>query len=109
MKFSKAEGRNPIDRLTVVGRPTDRVDGPLKVCGVAPYAYERHDVAPNQAYGHVLGAGIAKGRIARMDIEEARAAPGVLAVVTTLDMPRLPLSEHNTAHLFGGRVVQHYH
>ena len=109
MKFEKPDGRNPIDQLKVVGRPTDRIDGPRKVCGVAPYAYERHDVAPNQAYGHVLCAGIAKGRISAMDIAEARAAPGVLAVVTTLDMPRLPLSDHNTAHLFGGRVVQHYH
>ena len=109
MKFDKPAGRNPIDQLKVVGRPTDRIDGPRKVCGVAPYAYERHDGVPNQAYGHVLGAAIAKGRISAMHVEQAKAAPGVLAVVTTLDMPKLPRSEHNTAHLFGGKLVQHYH
>jgi hypothetical protein len=32
-----------------------------------PYAYERHDVAPNQAYGYIVGAGIGKGRIISMD------------------------------------------
>ena len=40
------------------------------------------DVVANQAYGHVLGAGIAKGRIAAMDTARARAAPGVIAIVT---------------------------
>ena len=109
MKFDKAAGPNPIDQLKVVGRPTARIDGPRKVCGVAPYAYERHDVVPDQAYGHVLGAAIATGRIKAMHLDQARAAPGVLAIVTTLDMPRLPRSEHNTAHLFGGNIVQHYH
>ena len=109
MKFDKAAGPNPIDQLKVVGRPTARIDGPRKVCGVAPYAYERHDVVPDQAYGHVLGAAIATGRINAMHLDQAKAAPGVLAIVTTLDMPRLPRSEHNTAHLFGGNIVQHYH
>ena len=28
------------DRQGVLGRPLDRVDGPLKVCGRATYAYE---------------------------------------------------------------------
>ena len=49
MKFENPATTNPIDRLTVVGKPTDRIDGPLKVSGRAPYAYERHDVVPNQA------------------------------------------------------------
>ena len=44
--------------------PTDRIDGPLKTTGTAPYAYERHDVVANQAYGYVVGSAIAKGRIA---------------------------------------------
>src|SRR6185369_8935959 len=93
---------NPIDQLKVVGKPTDRIDGPLKTTGTAPYAYERHDVAPNQAYGFVLGSGIAKGRITRMNTAAAKAAPGVLAIVSTLDMPRLTLGRFNIASLFGG-------
>ncbi|HEX7657798.1 MAG TPA: xanthine dehydrogenase family protein molybdopterin-binding subunit, partial [Sphingomonas sp.] len=82
MKFDSPAGQNPIDQLKVVGRATPRIDGPLKTTGTAPYAYERHDVVPNQAYGFIVGAGIAKGRITRLDTAEAEAAPGVVAVVT---------------------------
>src|ERR1700710_100032 len=102
MKFDTAATTNPIDQLKVVGIPTDRIDGKYKTTGTAPYAYERHDVAPNQAYGYVVGAGIAKGRIRTMHVEEARQAPGVLAVVTTLDTPRLGRGMLNAAYLFGG-------
>ena len=82
MKFDSPATTNPIDQLKVVGKPTDRIDGPLKTTGTAPYAYERHDVAPKAAYGYVIGSAIAKGRIASIDIIDAKSAPGVLAVVT---------------------------
>jgi len=110
MKFDQPAGSNPIDQMKVIGRPTDRVDGPRKTTGTAPYAYERHDVAPNQAYGWIVGAAVAKGRINLMDTSAAKAAPGVIGVVTTLDYPKaLPLGMMNTASLFGGADVQHYH
>src|SRR3954452_13074299 len=109
MKFDTPATNNPIDQLKVVGKPVDRIDGPRKTTGLAPYAYERHDVAPNQAYATVLGAGIAKGRITAMDTQAARHAPGVVAVLTTLDMAQLPKGKFNTAFLFGGPEVQHYH
>jgi len=82
MKFDKPATQNPIDRMEVVGRPHDRIDGPLKTTGTAPYAYERHNVVPNQAYGVILGAAISKGRINSIDTRAAQTAPGVLAVVT---------------------------
>ena len=109
MKFDTPATQNPIDQLKIVGKPLDRIDGPLKTTGTAPYAYERHDVARDQAYGHVLGSGIAKGRITAMDTAAAKAAPGVLAVVTTLETPRLEKGPMNTASLFGGPEIQHYH
>src|SRR4051794_39840473 len=109
MKFDTPATTNPIDTLRVIGKPTDRIDGRYKTTGTAPYAYERHDVARGQAYGFVLGSGIAKGRIAAIHLEEAERAPGVLAIVTTLDMPRLERGMLNAASLFGGPVVQHYH
>ena len=77
----------------MVGKPVDRIDGPLKTTGTAPYAYERHDVAPNQAYGYVVGSAIAKGRIASIDLTRAKAAPGVLAIVTA----RTPASSTRAA------------
>src|SRR5215208_8423393 len=109
MKFDTPATTNPLDQLKIVGKPTDRIDGPLKTTGRAPYAYERHDVVANQAYGFVLGSAIPKGRVAAMHVDEAKRAPGVLAIVTTLDMPRLERGMMNAAYLFGGSVIQHYH
>ncbi len=109
MKFDSPAGPNPADAGRVLGRPTPRIDGPLKVSGRAPYAYERHDVAPDPLVGYPVGAAIARGRIRSMDTEEAKQAPGVRAVITALDMEALPTSPMNVATLFGGAEVQHYH
>jgi len=109
MKFDNPATENPIDQMKVVGRPHDRIDGPLKTTGTAHYAYEWHDKVPNAAYGYVLGAGIAKGRISSIDIQAARSAPGVLAVVTADNAGKLGKGEKNTAILLGGPEIQHYH
>jgi xanthine dehydrogenase YagR molybdenum-binding subunit len=109
MKFETPATTNAIDQLKVVGRPVDRIDGPLKTTGTAQYAYDRHDVVGNQAYGFVLGAAIAKGRIASMDLAAAKAAPGVLAIVTGQNAGKLAKGERNTALLLGGPEIQHYH
>jgi len=109
MKFDTPATTNPIDQLRVVGRPIDRIDGRLKTTGTAPYAYERHDVVPNQAYGHVVGSAIAKGRIASIDVRRAKAAPGVLAVVTADNAGKLGKGSFNTATLLGGPEIEHYH
>jgi xanthine dehydrogenase YagR molybdenum-binding subunit len=109
MKFEHPATLNPIDQLKVVGLATDRIDGPLKTTGTAPYAYERHDVVANQAYGYVVGAAIAKGRITSIDLKDAKAAPGVLAIVTAETAGKLAKGEYNVAHLLGGPDIQHYH
>ena len=109
MKFDQPAGTNPIDQLKVVGKPTDRIDGKYKTTGTARYAYERHDVAPNAAYGYVVGAGIGKGRISSMDLSAAKAAPGVLAIVTADTAGPLGKGDMNTAKLLGGPAVDHYH
>jgi xanthine dehydrogenase YagR molybdenum-binding subunit len=109
MRFDTPATTNPIDQLKVVGTPTDRIDGPLKTTGTAPYAYERHDVVPNQAYGYVIGSAIAKGRIASIDLTEAKVAPGVLAIVTAENAGELAKGNFNTARLLGGPDIEHYH
>ncbi|UYY59203.1 aldehyde oxidoreductase molybdenum-binding subunit PaoC [Sphingomonas sp. S2-65] len=109
MKFDTPAGPNPIDQLKVVGKPVDRIDGPLKTTGRAPYAYERHDVVANQAYGYIVGSAIAKGRIKSMDLREAKAAPGVLAIVTAENAGKLGKGKNNTAKLLGGPEIEHYH
>jgi xanthine dehydrogenase YagR molybdenum-binding subunit len=109
MRFDNPATTNPIDQLKVVGHPIDRIDGPLKTTGTAPYAYERHDVIANQAYGYVVGAAIAKGRIAGMDLGSAKAAPGVIAIVTAENAGKLKKAQRNTANLLGGPKIEHYH
>jgi xanthine dehydrogenase YagR molybdenum-binding subunit len=109
MKFDAPVTQNPIDRLKVVGKPTDRIDGPLKTTGTAPYAYEHHAEIRNAAYGYVIGAGIAKGRVASIDVRAARAAPGVIAVVTPRNAGKLGKGNFNTAKLLADPEIQHYH
>ncbi|MEO6005070.1 MAG: aldehyde oxidoreductase molybdenum-binding subunit PaoC [Opitutus sp.] len=109
MKFDTPATTNPIDQLKVVGQPVDRIDGPRKTTGTAPYAYERHDVVPNQAYGYIVGSAIAKGRINSMDLSAAKASPGVLAIVTAETAGKLDKGDFNTAKLLGGPEIQHYH
>ena len=109
MKFDTPAGTNPIDQMKVVGKPLDRIDGPQKTTGHARYAYEWHDVAASPAYGYVVGAGIAKGRVSAMDLDAARASPGVLAIVTADNAGPLHKGDRNTAPLLGGPQVDHYH
>jgi xanthine dehydrogenase YagR molybdenum-binding subunit len=109
MKFANPAGTNPIDQLKIVGRPTDRIDGSLKTTGTAPYAYEQNTAMPNAAYGYVVGAGIAKGRIASMDLAAAKRAPGVITIVTAETAGKLGKGHYNTATLLGGAEIEHYH
>jgi xanthine dehydrogenase YagR molybdenum-binding subunit len=109
MKFETPATTTPIDQLRVVGKATDRIDGPLKTTGRATYAYEWHEEVRNAAYGYVIGAGIAKGRIASISTADAKAAPGVLAVVTAASAGKLGKGNFNTAKLLGGPEIDHYH
>jgi xanthine dehydrogenase YagR molybdenum-binding subunit len=109
MKFTTPATTNPIDQLKIVGRPTDRIDGPLKTTGTAPYAYEQHKAIPDAAYGYVVGASIAKGRIASMDLSAAKRAPGVITIVTAETAGKLGKGKYNTAILLGGPDIEHYH
>ena len=109
MKFDTPATTNPIDQLKVVGKPTDRIEGPLKTSGQAPYAYEQHEAVANQAYGFMVGSAIAKGRITHIDLDAAKAAPGVLAIVTAANAGKLGKGKYNAAPLLAGPEVQHYH
>jgi xanthine dehydrogenase YagR molybdenum-binding subunit len=109
MKFTPPAANNPIDRLRHVGRPYDRIDGPLKVTGTATYAYEHHKEVPNAAHGYMIGSAIAKGRIVSIDAEAARRAPGVLAIVSAGSAGKLGKGEKNVATLLGGPKIEHYH
>lgn len=109
MKFATPAIRNPIDRLKVVGQSTERIDGPLKVTGTAPYAYEQHGAAPGAVYGYVVGSAIAKGRITSIDMVRAKAAPGVLGIVTAENAGKLGIGGFYVARALAGPEVDHYH
>lgn len=109
MKFDTPAGINPIDRLKVVGQPLDRVDGPLKVTGTAPYASDWHDPQANLAYGFIVGAGIAKGRVVAIDLAAANAAPGVVAIVTHENAGTLGKGEFYVQRFLAAPEIDHYH
>lgn len=106
--FDRPAGLNPIDQQTVVGKPLDRIDGPRKVSGQAPYAQDYREGMANTAYGFVVGAGIAAGRIARIDTRDAEAASGVLHVMTHRNAPRQGPRKDELAPQLVGPQVHHY-
>ena len=109
MKFDTPAGTNPIDQEKVVGKPHPRIEGPLKMTGTAVYSYEHQDVASNAAYGYILGSAIAKGRINSMDVSEAKAAPGVLAIITADNAGPIKAQGFYVAKPLAGPDVEHYH
>jgi xanthine dehydrogenase YagR molybdenum-binding subunit len=109
MKFDTPAKGNPTDRKKVIGKATPRYEGKLKTTGTAKYAHEWHDIAPRPAYGYVLGAAIAKGRITSMDTAAAESSPGVYAVVTAQNAGPLTKGSFNFAKLLAGPEVDHYH
>jgi xanthine dehydrogenase YagR molybdenum-binding subunit len=66
----------------------DRVDGKAKVTGAARYSAE-YDL-PGVTYGVLVGSNITKGSITAIDTKPAEKAPGVLAVITHLNAPKIP-------------------
>lgn len=82
-------GTNPVkeNRSGLIGKPVDRYEGPLKVSGTAPYAYEVEPPSP-PAYGVLVTSTIARGRILNVDLSRAEAAPGVLLAWSHANVPR---------------------
>ena len=72
-----------------IGDPRDRVDGRAKVTGAARYAAENN--LDNLVHAAVVPSTIASGRIKSIDASVAMKAPGVLAVISHLNAPKLDL------------------
>jgi xanthine dehydrogenase YagR molybdenum-binding subunit len=77
-----------------IGRALPRPDGPAKLTGTAAYSADRDDIERRADLLHatLVTAAVAGGRIAELDVAPALAAPGVAAVLTAADMPRLAAS-----------------
>lgn len=78
-----------------IGQPVSRVDGRQKVTGSATYAAEFE--VPNLTHAAVVRSTVANGRIASIDSAAAERAPGVVAVLTHRNVPRLAYRGHKGA------------
>ncbi len=106
MKFTEAAGTNPTDAMRVLGHPTDRIEGPLKVTGRATYAAE-FDVR-GMVHGAIVGTTIATGRIVSIDAAAALAVPGVLAVITHENAGALGSGDDHKVPLLAGPQVDQF-
>src|SRR5262249_306443 len=91
-------GRGPLmsQRFSVLGQWGAKIEAWAKVAGETKYADDL--VLPRMAYGKLLRSPHPHARIVRIDTRRAAALPGVYAVITGHDLPRvkfgiLPVSQ----------------
>lgn len=72
---------------TGVGKAIDRVEGRLKVTGMAKYASEFP--IENKVYGQGINSTIAKGEIINIDTSEAEKLDGILEIITYKNAEKL--------------------
>lgn len=89
--------------MTAIGDPLIRVDGRAKVTGTAKYAAE-FDI-PNVAHAVMVTSTIANGRITGMITVNAQSAPGVVAILTPANAPKLPQGGKAGVNPPAGRVL----
>ena len=73
--------------MNAVGQPISRIDGRLKVTGSARYTADI--LLETIVHAAIVYSTIANGRIVSIDTAVAENAPGVLAVLTHKNMPRM--------------------
>lgn len=73
--------------MNAIGQPISRVDGRLKVTGGARYTADIP--VAGMAHAAIVYSAIANGRTVSIDTTAAEKAPGVLAVFTYRNMPRM--------------------
>jgi xanthine dehydrogenase YagR molybdenum-binding subunit len=84
-------------KLSGIGKPIDRIEGRLKVTGMAKYATEFP--VENKVYAQAVNSTIAKGEIVSIDTSEAEKAAGVLAVLTHKNAEKLKAFEEEMPEL----------
>lgn len=73
--------------LSVVGRAQPRVEGAEKVSGRAQYSGDIH--LPGQLYARILRSPYPHARIRRVDTKQAETLPGVYAILTSANTPKI--------------------
>ena len=85
-----------------IGQPMTRRDGVLKVTGRATYASDNNPEGLLHAV--VATATIARGRVTHLDVEAAKAHPGVVDVLTPQNRPALAQDPDEKLHPFMFRM-----
>src|SRR5216684_6113848 len=88
------------------GAPLNRLDGVQKVTGAAKYAYEYP--VDHVTYVFPVQSTIAKGRVVSIDASAARALPGVIAVLSHENAPRLASLDDADLAVFQSAAVVYY-
>ncbi len=86
MKSTHGDKLTP-EKLSTVGKPAPRIEGEYKVSGKSLFTGD--NCLPGMIWGKVLRSSYAHARIARIDTARARSYPGVLAVLTAVDVPKV--------------------
>lgn len=84
---------------STIGAPVERVEGRAKVTGAAHYTAEI--TADRLVYAVLVGARVASGRVTVIDTSAAERAPGVLAILTHLNLARVAAIPNLFPSLFG--------
>lgn len=87
-------------KTQIIGEGVNRIDGLLKVTGAAQYSTDFP--VKNLAYAVIFKSEIAAGKILTIDTSTAEKSPGVLAVITHLNAPKL----NERGGIRGGAMLQ---
>src|ERR1051326_8317955 len=98
---ARARARGPRGRCGVIGEGRDRVDGRAKVTGHARFAAENN--LPGLVHAVVVASSIPSGTIKSIDTAAAKKAPGVIAVLSHLNAPKLNPAPAQSAGGGGGQ------
>ena len=77
------------------GQPMTRREAMMKVTGAARFAADHHP--PGMLHAVVAASRIARGRVVWLDVAAAQAHPGVVAVITPQNAPKLALDPDTKA------------
>lgn len=78
--------------MNVIGMPLTRVDGRTKVTGKARYAADFNQ--PGQLYAVLVSATVGLGRVTGIESADVEGMPGVVALITHRNAPKLAYLPH---------------
>ncbi len=89
----------------LIGDPLDRIDGKQKVTGSARYSADIK--RPDMVHGVLVMSTIANGRIQKIDTAETMKLPGIVAVMSHENAPKLAgIDKNKTTEVATDRVLQ---